>query len=310
MSSLPINDLALKIASFLNDLVSRKNASPLTVDTYRQDLHQFVQFVQETAPQAAISRLQVRHFLAALAEHKYQPATINRKLAALRSFFKYLVASEQIDHNPAANISFLKKARALPKVLTESQIHQLCKTIERLQEPVDIRNGVIVLLFYATGMRLRELTFLKLADLNLHAQVIRIHGKGGRVRLAPITKEMEKLLKQWLAIRAEWLGRQSVAASDALFIDERGESLSIAKVSVIVQKLLSAVSEKGKTNPHILRHSFATHLLDAGADLVAVKDLLGHKSLSTTQVYTHVSAGRLRSAYMQAHPRARTGKSK
>ena len=311
MSSLLISDLAAKISPFLDYLASQRKASPLTIATYKQDLQQFVHFTEEAAPTASVSRLQVRQFLAALSSHNYQPATMNRKLASLRSFFKFLVASEMIDHNPAANISFLKKARTLPKILSLTQIQQLQNYIEKLQQPADIRDGVIVLLFYATGMRLRELTFLKIADLNLHSQVIRVHGKGGRVRMAPITKTIEKSLKRWLTIRAQWLGLlKRNHQVETVFIDEQGKSLGLAKISTIVNRLLSTVSEKGKTNPHILRHSFATHLIDSGADLVAVKDLLGHRSLSTTQIYTHVTPGRLRGTYMQAHPRAKSRKEK
>jgi integrase/recombinase XerC len=306
MSLLPINGLSSKISPFLQYLIARKKISQFTVDSYRQDLSQFAEFLDDRNLHGHLSRLHVRQFLALLAERKYKPATINRKLATLRSFFKYLQLNGDIDHNPAANIAFQKNTRALPKILSKTQMLRLNDLVTGAEEPDKLRDGVIVQLFYATGLRLRELTFLKISDVNWHALQITVKGKGGRSRVIPFTKNIEKFLKAWLKVRQAWLASsKKFPGPPELFIDENGLSLHPSKVSKIVRKVLLQVSEKGKINPHILRHSFATHLLDSGADLVAVKELLGHRSLTTTQIYTHVSPARLQKAYMQAHPRAK-----
>ncbi|MFQ5629663.1 MAG: tyrosine-type recombinase/integrase [bacterium] len=311
MSSLQINDLSLKISPFLQHLVTHKRVLQFTVDSYQQDLKQFMLFLEEAGLKGMVSRHHVRQFLAALSSQNYKPASINRKLATLRSFFKYLLFVGEIEHNPAANIAFRKKTRALPKVLTKTQMQQINKMFSNIRQPDEFRDGAIVQLFYATGMRLRELTYLRLTDINWYSMQISIKGKGGKTRLIPYTKNIEKTLKRWLDIRRNWLEASTCKQKPPeLFIDKNGRGLEPGSISEIVRKILSHVSEKGKTNPHILRHSFATHLIDSGADLVAVKELLGHRSLSTTQIYTHVSPNRLRKTYMQAHPRAKSNKTK
>lgn len=311
MSSLPINGLSSKISPFLRYLIARKKISQFTVDSYRQDLNQFTEFLDEQKLCGNVGRLHIRQFLASLAEKKYKPASINRKLATLRSFFKYLQLNSEIEHNPAANIAFQKNTRTLPKILSKTQMIKLNDLVMSAEEPERLRDGVIVQLFYATGLRLRELTFLKISDVNWYSLQITVKGKGGRIRVIPFTKYVEKFLTEWLKIRQTWLENSNKFPNvPELFIDENGLSLHPSKISKIVSKVLLQVSEKGKINPHILRHSFATHLLDSGADLVAVKELLGHRSLSTTQIYTHVSPGRLQKAYMQAHPRAKMTRTK
>lgn len=305
MPSLHISDFSRHLANYLNHLSTLRKCSGFTLDAYERDLTQFFQFCQETRATSAVTRLHVRNYLAFLAQRKLQPATINRKLAALRAFFKYLLARELIDANPAANVAFQKKQRKLPAVLSETQLQQLVVEFSALDDPIAIRNSIIVQMFYYTGLRLRELTFLTDADVDLYAMTISVQGKGNKARRIPITRRLRALLGQWLEIRATWLQEAQVPLHGRFFIKPSGRALQPLEIYKIVEKVLLRVSEKGKTHPHVLRHSFATHLVNAGADLLSVKELLGHESLSTTQIYSHVSPRRLQKAYLQAHPRAR-----
>lgn len=308
MSSLTIDGLYSRITPFLTHLHSVKHISDFTAAAYRQDLEHFITFLQEQQVIGKIGRLQVRRFLAHLAAGDYKPASINRKLACLRSYFKFLIATGELDHNPAANIPFQKNPRRLPHVLSRAQLTAALRP-SAADTPEQRRDRTIVYCFYATGLRLRELASLTLADVNFHSQQITVRGKGGRTRVIPFSRDLLTVLRAWLQERESWLQETGRGRTGALFIRPDGEAMTPLQVSRAVNAVLAQVAAAGKTNPHILRHSFATHLVDAGADLVAVKELLGHRSLSTTQVYTHVSPNRLKQAYAQAHPRA-TGKRK
>lgn len=310
MSLLPISGLPSKISSFLHYLREHQHASEFTVSSYANDLNQFVLFLRSQDVKGGVARLHIRQYLAVLAAHGYKPASMNRKLAALRSFFRFLVLQGELQHNPAANIVPQKRPQTLPKVLTLNQIRHLFQSLRHDTAPEQIRDTAILQLFYATGLRLRELTYLRIQQINWYARQLTVCGKGDKIRVVPLGRAVSAALRHWTAIRQEWLAARMFSKEpDELFLDQQGRALTPKKVSTIVNKYLQRVAEEGRTHPHILRHSFATHLLDGGADLVAVKELLGHSSLSTTQVYTHVSPARLRSAYAQAHPRAqRTAK--
>ncbi len=310
MNNLFSKDLPVHIHAFLKNLETFKRASQFTISAYRIDLEKFNAFLQDNFAPCQISRFHIRKYLAFLAANNRKPATMNRKLASLRSFFKYLIKEGVVDTNPTFNISFQKKEKGLPKTLTRSQIdHVLRETGE--ETTVELRDLTIVHLFYAAGLRLRELTGLTLDHVDRNRGLLKIKGKGGRYRQIPLTARSTGLLERWIEIRQAWLtGASLYECERAFFVREDGAALKPIEVYKIVTSILVRVAEFGNTHPHVLRHSFATHLLDEGADLVAVKDLLGHKSLSTTQVYTHVSPRRLQAAYSQAHPRAaKRGKS-
>lgn len=300
-----IKDLPLCIDNYLLYLGSVKKASPLTISAYRLDLTQFYEFLRESGAAGVVTRLHVRRYLAFMHDRQYKATSINRKFAALRAFFKFLVKNDLLEKNPATNLSFKKTPRKLPKVLTRKQILAALQYFTPTDGEAQ-RDRTLLELFYGTGMRLQEVTDLDLDDLDLKAQHVRAHGKGGKTRLIPLAPALQSTLAAWLGERRRWLATlPRTTTQNALFIRPDGKRLPAREISGIINRLLSKVAEKGKTNPHILRHSFATHMIDAGADLVSVKELLGHSSLSTTQIYTHVSPGRLQEAYSRAHPRAK-----
>ena len=300
--SLLIKDFPDSIASFLGELKTLKAASSHTLKSYAADLHQFVQFLKAQSVKGAVHRLHVRQYLAYLMQQQYTATSINRKLACLRSFFKFLVSHGRIDNNPTANIAFRKVPRQLPSILSEQQILQAVQEISP-GTLTDFRNQVILELLYLTGMRASEVINLKIPHLELDALQLRVKGKGNKERIVPISTEMAKKLQAWINQSNKWRTNKG-GDQDRVFIKKNGRALGPRDLSRIVDGILSRVAEKGKTHPHILRHSFATHLLNAGADLMAVKELLGHSSLATTQIYTHVSPHRLKEAYARAHPRA------
>ncbi|RMD94832.1 MAG: hypothetical protein D6814_14055 [Calditrichaeota bacterium] len=302
-----VRDLSEQVDRFLNQLERLNSCSSQTITSYKQDLRQFLDFLHAQQIVGAITRLHVRQFLAFLSEKKSAPATMNRKLACLRSFFKFLVSQNVIERNPTANIAFRKMPRKLPNVLTENQILSILHGMP--EEPADaFRDKVIIELFYTTGMRLQEVASLRVSDINFVSQQLQVMRKGRKLRWVPLTAQMSRELERWLVYRRQWLEACPSADTAHVFIAPNGRPLGPRDISRIVDRALSKVAEKGKTHPHILRHSFATHLLNQGADLVAVKELLGHESLSTTQIYTHVSPGRLQKVYLQAHPRAKLRK--
>ncbi len=305
--SLQVHDLPLAIDDFIAYCKTVRNHSEFTRTAYAVDLKQFYDFLQEQEVIGAVTRLHIRTFLARLSDQNLAPSTLNRKLSSLRAFFKYQHLEGRINSNPTVNIPSRKQPSHLPGVLDRERLLSVLRALPENPIP-QLRDKTIVSLFYATGMRLRELCALQVGDINLFQRHLRVLGKRGKVRIVPMGREITELLHKWLGVR-EQISEQGISAEarTSVFISERGKAMGPSTVSRVVNRVLSAVAEKGKTNPHILRHSFATHLLDAGADLVAVKELLGHSSLNTTQIYTHISPGRLRAAYEQAHPRAGKG---
>jgi len=294
--------LETHIQNYLRYLYSERNYSPMTVDSYRRDLYQFLEFLQ---PQAGgvetIGREEIRDFLASLSEKGLSKRTINRKLACLRSFFKFLVKNGTLKVNPARGISSLKTGMGLPSFLT------IPETIDMLKLPpsetvLGLRDKALLEVFYSTGIRLRELVGLDLDDVDFKNGLIKVTGKGGKERIVPLGRKAASAVKDYLARRNELLSQDS--DNRALFLNRDGKRLSPRGVQRRVAKYLQLISEAERLSPHTLRHTFATHLLDSGADLQAVKELLGHASLSTTQIYTHVTVEKLKKIYQQAHPRA------
>ncbi len=301
MKSLTVSGLGRHITSFLTYLESERNASPFTIASYGTDLTQLRRFLQ-TSGHDTVTRKALRAFLADLAQQGLGPASINRKLACLRSFFKYLCAHELLETNPAHSLSFLKKEKRLPGYFSyEAILKALHLPDTRTYEGARAR--IIIELFYATGMRLRELVGLNVEDVDFSNAVVRVTGKGGKQRLVPLGKRTAKSLQDYLACRSAFLAACH-QEQHALILDDRGKRVAPRAVQRIVKKYLARASGDESASPHMLRHSFATHLLEEGADLVAVKDMLGHANLSTTQIYTHLTVHRLKKVYEQAHPRA------
>jgi integrase/recombinase XerC len=297
------------IRTYVRYLERERNYSPLTVASYREDLQQFADFLRQRFPgrrvrPSDVDRGAIRLFLGKLLEENFAKSSIARKLACLKSFFKYLHSTHVIRRNPAANVASPKIEKRLPFFLDELTTAKLMEQPDH--ETLEGRRDAAVLeLFYSTGIRLSELIGLTLSDLDFRNDTIRVMGKGRKQRIVPMGRHAKAAVKSYLAARerAGSIARDPEARRH-VFLTARGLPLNPKGVNLIVRRYLSMISEIEKKSPHVLRHTFATHLLNRGADLNAVKELLGHSSLSTTQVYTHVSVERLKKVYAQAHPKA------
>jgi integrase/recombinase XerC len=298
------------IEEYLRHLEDGRQLSPHTVAAYRRDLAQFAGWMdtqQDAWVWAGVDRLHLRAYLGFLARKRLARRSISRKISAIRSFYRWLHREGWVDANPARAVRSPKIERTLPGWLTRGDTDRLFVLAEnRAAENTftGARDLAILETFYATGMRVSELQGLNVRDADLVADQVRVRGKGKKERIVPLGATAARTLRRYEPRRLEAL-RQSVRPDrDALFVSERGRRLSVRRIQDIVRGFLDAVADEGELSTHSLRHSFATHLLDAGADLVAVKELLGHASLSTTRIYTHTSRERLKQVYRNAHPRA------
>jgi len=299
--SLSVNEVKPQTESFLRYLRVEKNASRFTLRSYQIDLEQFFSYLKEQEA-LRIDRKAIRDFLARLAHRGLQPSTMNRKLASLRSFFKFLKARGLIESNPAESLSFLKQSKRLPQILSYKIIMQAMSLPDAATFD-GARDRFLIDLFYSTGVRLRELTHLNMTDLDLQQGTLRVLGKGNKERILPIGPTLATHIRRYFAARQSHLHVLDVR-TPALFIGARGRRLTPRQVQIRIKKYLLMASDSETAYPHMLRHSFATHLLEEGADLVGVKELLGHASLSSTQIYTHLTVDRLKQIYARAHPRA------
>lgn len=293
---------------FIKYLLSEKHYSIHTTQAYRTDLKQFVEFLTQKRgksdqhPVEEATKEEIRSFLGGLVRHGMSKRSVARKLASLRAFFGYLTRMGVVKTNPTVTLVSPKIGKNLPRFLQEEEILKGLDSISQ-DSASGIRDRAILELFYGTGMRLSELVGLNLGDLNLTTGTVRVYGKGGKERVLPLGKKVGKAVEDYFSRRGEFCPKDG---NRALFLNRWGERISPRGVQLLVRRWLRRVSEKEKLSPHVLRHTFATHLLDRGADLEAVKELLGHSSLSTTQVYTHLTMDHLKKVYHQAHPRAKT----
>jgi integrase/recombinase XerC len=300
------------IDEFLRHLADGRQLSPHTTSAYRRDLAEFTDFLSHYYGGDAwtwdgVDRLALRGFLAHLNRRGLSKRSIARKLSAVRSFFRFLHREEIVEANPGRAVRTPKLERHLPGWLSRSDVDRVFALAEnRAAEGgfLGARNLAILETFYATGMRLSELQQLDLADLDLIGDQVKIRGKGRKERIVPLGSAAVRALRRYELRRAEVVARVAGADRRAVFISERGRRLSVRQLQLITRHFLDQVAEDTGLSTHSLRHSFATHLLDAGADLMAVKELLGHASLSTTRIYTHTSKERLKRIYDRAHPRA------
>ncbi len=297
------------IQKYLEHLERERRYSPHTIASYREDLRQFSEYCRRhfgnrrPAPRE-IDRQVIRHFLGELLERRYAKRSIARKLACLRSFFKFAHATRVIAQNPAVVIASPRLEKRLPRFLDERSAASLMEQPGR-SSAIGLRDTAILELLYGTGIRLSELLALSDDQIDMQNGTIKVLGKGKKQRIVPMGRHAKAAVTQYLAARSQLLARSTPGTHPAaLFLTLRGKPLHPKGVNRLVRRYISLVSDTDKKSPHVLRHSFATHLLDRGADLNAVKELLGHASLSTTQVYTHVSVERLKKVYAQAHPKA------
>ena len=306
------------IRDFEMHMAAERNLSPLTRKSYLIDLKQFREFLEVHHASllqrgeeslSEVDYLLVRSFLGALYRKKIGKATIGRKIAALRTFFNYLLREGRVKINPAELVQTPKAEKYMPTFLSVDDMN----TLLSVPHPTDargLRDRAILELFYSAGIRLSELTGLNLDAIDDAQELIKIHGKGRKVRIVPVGRQALTALKAYLEKREALLHPEADHPDGPVFLSSRGRRLTPRSVQRIMDKavLMSGISRK--ISPHALRHSFATHLMDAGADLRSIQELLGHESLSTTQKYTSVSVSRLMEVYDKAHPKARGGAEK
>ena len=306
------SSLAVLIEKFLQHLQYEQNASTHTVRNYASDLEQFLAYLTRTpdgkprpGPELAqIDNLTIREFLGSLYERGNKKSSVARKLAALRSFMKFLSARGVIAGNPAKVVATPRLEKRLPGHLL------LQAVVELVEAPDDSttlgrRDRAILETLYATGVRVGELVGLDLGDIDLQGGVLRVLGKGRKERIVPFGRNAREALESYFVVRHDLLHAGGAAHPEAVFLNARGGRLTSRSVWNILDRYIAHTSHKLKIHPHTLRHTFATHMLDAGADLRSIQELLGHESLSTTQKYTHVSTEQLVRIYRSCHPRAR-----
>ena len=290
---------------FVSYLRYERNMSPETIRAYEKDLHQFLRFFSkgegEAVNPAEISPLQIREYLAHLKEKNYQKTTVVRKLATIRSFYKCLLRKGYVTKNPLTDIPTPKVEKKIPHFLGTEEVEKLLNAPQGTSFQ-SIRDRAILETLYSTGLRVSELTALNVADVDFTAEVIKARGKGRRERMVPIGSFALQAIKAYVDIRAQ-VPNINEKDPDALFLNRFGDRLSSRSIRKIIDKYIKVTGLSEKTSPHTLRHSFATHLLNRGANLRMVQELLGHKHLSTTQIYTHVTTDAMKQAYEQAHPR-------
>jgi len=287
------------IQKYLDDITKIKRYSALTVKSYSEDLSSFNLFCKEAGKTniEEISERFIRSFLAKLNEDKFERTSISRKLSSLRGIFKFSFQHDFIKINPVQSLSNPKIKRKLPDITNVNSILEVYKEIENSSEEPELHKAIFEIL-YGCAIRVSELCKLNLSDLDLDRRSLMVVGKGNKMRVVPVGKKSVSILEEYLA------KRNSRNFNEPLFMTVKKERIYPRLVHRIVTKYLSKVTDIKKRSPHILRHSAATHMLDNGADLRAVKEILGHENLSTTQIYTHVSIERLKSTYKKAHPKS------
>lgn len=292
------------LTQFLKYLQVERNYSVQTIRAYGDDLRQFFTFsgIEPTKEGVAqVSHRTIRAWLSHLLITKHSARSVNRKLSSLRSFYRFLLLKGVVQKTPMSKVIAPKMSQRMPYFLTTAETDQLLDRITFPEGFAGLRDLLVMELFYFTGVRVSELANLKAYDLNLAGNSVKILGKGSKERIVPLHPELIPLLKQYLEQKEELFPTNQMPN---LIVSNSGRAAYPQLLYRIVNKYLSMVTSLEKKSPHVLRHTFATHLLNQGADINAIKELLGHASLSATQVYTHTSVEKLRNAYNQAHPRA------
>jgi len=292
------------IQPFLDYLKFEKRFSPHTITSYQTDLTGFFDYVQLTygvVPLNQLSHIYIRSWLAQLKDGGLTAKSINRKISTLRSFFKYGLKMGWVAQTPMTKINAPKNEKRLPRFVAKKELDLLFDHIEFPDDWNGKTDRIIFMIFYNTGLRLSELIGLKETSVDFSNQNIKILGKGNKERIIPMSQEMVKEIENYIVSKSE---NYAFSNPEVLLVDNKGKKLAPRNVYRTVKKYLSLVTTVDKKSPHILRHSFATHLTNNGAELNAVKDLLGHSSLAATQVYTHNTIDKLKNIYKQAHPKA------
>jgi len=291
------------IRKFINCCRVEKNYSDKTIETYSIALLQFEEYIwvmrSPDIDICDVSKEDVNYFLGWLHDKGMKKRSIKLKGTAVKSFFKFCYRKDIIQSNPAALIVLPKTEKTLPSFLLEKEVEKLLASFDT-SDPIQSRNLALIELLYSSGLRISEALQLNIGDINVKGRTVKVSGKGNKQRIVPVGQKALDSLAQYQSKRMEI----SETNNAALFIAKSGKRLGSREAYRIINKALQGITEASKKSPHIFRHTFATHLLDNGADLQSVSEMLGHSSLSTTQVYTHVSVERLKEAYKKAHPKA------
>lgn len=302
--------LEQQIDAFAQYLADERRASPRTVETYIRDLRSFRDYVLDqglTADARELDIVALRGFLSSLFGSN-QASTMKKKVSAVRSFFKFLLKRQVIEHNPASGLRSPKIAKSLPRFLTVDQAFRVMDAPpkeEKRAKPLKMRDQALLETLYGTGVRVSELVGMNVDHCDFTASEVRVLGKGGKERIVPLGKTSVAAIRAYLPARGGLLEKAKQGDADALWLSQGGLRLSVRQVQNVVRRHGTLGAGRGDLHPHAMRHTCATHLLDAGADLRSIQELLGHSSLSTTQRYTHVSVDRLMEVYDRAHPLAR-----
>lgn len=291
------------IDSFLNFLQYEKNYSEKTINSYRVDLIQLEEYIKNDSEELTLTEVDadiIRQWIIDLTKKGYTTSSVNRKLSSLRSFYKFLLLKQEITKDPTRKINGPKKKKPLPIFLKEKEINKILEETNFKEGFIGIRDQMIIEMFYATGIRLSELIGLNNKDINFEDSLIKVKGKRNKERLIPFGDELKESMLRYISVRNETI----TVKSEAFFIKENGERLYNALVERLVKRQLSKVVTLKKKSPHVLRHTFATAMLNNEANLNAIKEILGHTSLAATEVYTHTTFEELKNIYKLAHPRA------
>lgn len=291
------------VDDFLKSLTAEYNKSARTVEAYADDLARFEIFfknVDEQITWETVDADLIRDWMIQLMEEGARPTSVNRRLSAVRSFYTYLLKRELIRVNPASKVKGPKKAKTLPTFLKERETEQLMQRSMYPKGWEGDRDYAIISTFYETGIRLAELVGMNVGSVDFSAEVLRVTGKRDKERLIPFGEQLKRTWQEYLRVR----GGICKPGIEAFFLNKRGERMSRGSIEILVRKYLSQVTSQQKRSPHVLRHTFATQMLNHEGDLQAVKELLGHGSISTTEIYTHTTFEELKEVYKKAHPRS------
>lgn len=294
------------LEDFKSYIIAEKNFSQHTAKAYCSDILSFLVWMDDESCEE-VNFSKIRDYIHFIQKFNYKKTTIARKIASLRTFYKYLYREQKIDSNPAMNLNNPKRPKSLPKFLTPDEVEQILNNT-KIETPAGYRNRTILELLWATGMRISELSGLNFGDLNLEHNEIRVFGKGSKERIILVTDRAKSFLERYIETARALIPKGfPVPPQDEdspVFINNTGYRLQTRTVRNVINEVVEKINLPKHVTPHVFRHSFATHLIENGADLRIVQELLGHASISNTQIYTHVSTQHLKEVYNQAHPRA------
>lgn len=297
------NDLLEQFRAYI---LVEKNFSQYTAKSYASDVMSFLIWLEETNVDS-VDYNKIREYLRFIHKYNYKKTTIARKISALRTFYKYLYRERVVEVNPVSNISAPKKGKSLPKFLNKDEIEQILNNVN-IENPAGFRNRAILELLWATGMRISELSGLNFGDLNLEHNEIKVFGKGSKERIVLISERAKSYIQRYIEHARRLVAKDFPPPpqdeDSPVFINNTGYRLNPKTIRNVINSIVDKISLPKKVTPHMFRHSFATYLIENGADLRVVQELLGHASISNTQIYTHISTKHLTDTYNKAHPRA------